>query len=260
MKLELSRWNPSTILENRMILVHGRRGTGKSTLLESIMYDLQDRFDIVIGFCPTSTTRKMLLQHIPEACVFDNHDDGIIEIVMNELGNLLGGPKARKGLIVEDDVAFEKNIFSTKVMSRLALNGRHQGVTYMNCIQYSVCIPPQIRSQFDITITLRENIRANRVRLHEFFFGVFDTLEEFSAVLSAVTEDYGALVLDNTATANDISKVVFWYKSHYPIPPFTMGRKCFFTLTEMYRRKHKLESAKDDNVEAKRPKVEVEMK
>jgi hypothetical protein len=60
---------------------------------------------------------------------------------------------------------------------------------------------------------LRENIQQNRERLWKMFFGIFPTLDAFNAALTACTENYSCLVLDNTSKSNKIEDCVFWYKA-----------------------------------------------
>jgi hypothetical protein len=45
------------------------------------------------------------------------------------------------------------------------------------------------------------------------FFGIFPTLDAFNAALTACTENYSCLVLDNTSKSNRLEDCVFWYKA-----------------------------------------------
>ena len=49
-----------------------------------------------------------------------------------------------------------------------------------------------------------------------------------------VTENYGVLVLDNTAPTNRLEDCLFWYRAEVNLPPFKMGKPIFYKLSQKY--------------------------
>ena len=77
-------------------------------------------------------------------------------------------------------------------------------------------ITPDIRTNTDYVFALKENIRKNRERMYNEFFGVFPSFPVFDALFLEVTQDYRCLVLDNTKPSTKIEDCVFWYVAPSP--------------------------------------------
>ena len=89
---------------------------------------------------------------------------------------------------------------------------------FMLTMQYCMDLSPDLRANIDYVYILRENIIQNREKLYKNFFGIFPSFDMFNQVMTACTENYECLVLDNTSKSNKIEDVVFWYKArlHHP--------------------------------------------
>ena len=71
-------------------------------------------------------------------------------------------------------------------------------------MQYSLGIPPSLRTNVDYIFILRENIVSNRKRLYEQYAGMFPTFESFAQIMDQCTENYECLVINNNAKSNII--------------------------------------------------------
>ena len=104
------------------------------------------------------------------------------------------------------------------------MNGRHWNIFFMLTMQYCMDLSPDLRANIDYVFILRENIIQNREKIYKNFFGIFPTFDMFNQVLTACTENFECLVLDNTARSNKIEDVVFWYKAKlHPPGTFKIG-------------------------------------
>lgn len=233
MHLKLHRWQPDTIKQNRIILIIGRRGSGKSILLENLLYDIRKRFNFAVSCCPTVASNKMFQKHLPDAFVYQKgHDVNHLQKTLDAMDNEVRNNTQKQMLYVWDDTGFDKSIMSSKSMRELAQNGRQKNMTWISTVQYSKDVPPVIRSQVDYVICLRDNIINNRRKLYTDFCGIFPSFNEFNDVFTEVTRDYTALVFDQTSTENDITKTVFWYKAKENLPSFKIGNESFFWLSK----------------------------
>jgi len=79
-----------------------------------------------------------------------------------------------------------------------------------------------MRGNIDYVFVLKDNIIANRERLHRNFFGMIPNFEMFQQIMNQCTENYECLVLDNTSVSNEIEDCVFWYKAK-PRDNFLVG-------------------------------------
>ena len=107
------------------------------------------------------------------------------------------------------------------------MNGRHYKLLFILTMQFSLGIPPQLRSQVDYTFILRENIWSNRKRLYEHYAGMFPTFEMFCETMDQCTENFECLVIDNTSKSNKIEDQVYWYKAD-KVPNFKIGANEFW--------------------------------
>ncbi len=64
------------------------------------------------------------------------------------------------------------------------------------------------------------------------FFGCFATFDDFNAVFDRCTQNYEALVLDNTVQTSSITDCIFWYKASTDLPPFRIGRPVYYALEQ----------------------------
>jgi hypothetical protein len=93
-------------------------------------------------------------------------------------------------------------------------------------------VPTDIRGNIDYVFALKELSMANRRRLYEFFFGMFNTFGDFDRVFSACTRNFGALVLDKTVNANSVQDCVRYYIATPILPEFKLGRQVYFEMSD----------------------------
>ena len=154
--------------------------------------------------------------------------------------------------ILLDDCMYDKKFLKDTCIRQCFMNGRHWKLFFMLSLQYCMDLSPDLRSNVDYVFVLRENVIQNRERIYKSFFGIFPTLDMFSQVMNACTENYECLVLDNTSRSNKIEDCVFWYKAAYPIPKFRLGSSALWKYhSKNYNRNH-LQDANQPKKELKR--------
>jgi GTPase SAR1 family protein len=221
---------------HRIMLLIGRRGSGKSVLLKDLLYNMRDRVDYAMAMCPTVESAAMLRSCLPGSSVFDRFVGHKVEALIELAQDLATRNKVRNFLLVLDDVMYDKGICRTPHFRNLFYNGRHYRITCILLLQYLVDLPPDLRAQIDYVFACREPILANRVKLFKMFFGVFATQEEFDAVLERCTQNYEVLCLDNTLSSTGPQDCVCWYKAEFKLPDFKLCAQVFHTLSERHAR------------------------
>ena len=98
-------------------------------------------------------------------------------------------------------------------------------------MQFSLGIPPNLRTNVDYVFILRENIWSNRKRLYDHYAGMFPTFEMFCETMDQCTENYECLVIDNTSKSNRIEDQVYWYKADKN-ESFKMGAPQFWNYNK----------------------------
>ena len=238
--LRLKKFAIDKIKPNRVILIIGKRGTGKSTLLKDILYHLRNQVDLGFAMTPTYDTQQMFEECLPKSHIYKEYTIECIRNILNCMESLKEQNKVRQVVIALDDCMYDKGIMKTKEMREIHMNGRHLNICLINSVQYLMDIGPDLRSQIDYVFVLKENIRSNREKLHKYFFGMFEKFDEFSLVMDKCTNNHELLVLDNTQHVNNnIEDCVFYYKANPNIGRFRIGKKIYFKLDHHFKKRNK---------------------
>jgi hypothetical protein len=211
--LKLKKFDPTKIGDERICCVIGKRGTGKSTLVADIMYHKRH---IPMGIVQSATEEgnKFYSKFVPDIFVYNDYSITAIEQVVARQKKLVSknSPNPNCFLIL-DDCMHDRKSLKSPIIRQIFQNGRHWKIFMILTAQYALDMSPDLRGNVDFVFILRENIIQNRERLYKSYFGIFPTFAQFCQVMDACTENYEALVLDNTSHSNKIEECVYWYKA-----------------------------------------------
>jgi hypothetical protein len=247
MTLELKKFDMSNIRfkqdENSgpVVVLIGRRDTGKSFLVRDLIYSHQD---IPIGtvISGTEAGNGFYGKHVPKLFIHDEYNTAIIENILKRQKTVLKQVKKEmeyykkstidpRTFVILDDCLYDSAWTKDKMMRLLFMNGRHWKIMLIITMQYPLGIPPNLRTNIDYVFILREPYIANRKRIYENYAGMFPTFESFSQVLDQCTENFECLVINNNAKTNKLQEQVFWYKAE-PRGDFKLGSKEFWEISK----------------------------
>ncbi|AJF96885.1 VV A32-like virion packaging ATPase [Pandoravirus inopinatum] len=232
--LVLHKFNHAAHKHGRINFVIGKRGTGKSVLLKDLLCSNGNQWDVVVGMSPTPESQAMLREMFPASCIHDEYDAAAVARIVSTAHALRSAGFHPRILLVLDDCMFDTCILKSKEMRDVHMNSRHLGIEVYNVVSYVMDIPKAIRSQIDYVFALREPQRAYRENLYKNFFGIFPTYKEFSTVFNACTENFGCMVIDNTARTNAIEDTVFWYRASPNPSTMLLGSRAQWLLHHMF--------------------------
>jgi hypothetical protein len=231
MTLELKKFDMKTISfkpeENQgpVIVLIGRRDTGKSYLVRDLLYYHQD---IPIGtvISGTEAGNGFYSQHVPKLFIHDEYNTAIVENILKRQRAVLKQIKKEqeiykktnidpRAFVILDDCLFDATWTKDKVMRLLFMNGRHWKIMLIITMQYPLGIPPNLRTNIDYVFILREPYISNRKRIYDNYAGMFPTFEAFCTVMDQCTENYECLVIKNNAKSNKLHEQIFWYKAEF---------------------------------------------
>jgi hypothetical protein len=228
-QLQLKKFDPAKIADDKVCVFIGKRGTGKSTLVTDILWH-KKHIPAGIAMSGTEDGNGHYKQFIPDLFVYGDYNKDAVEKLISRQHRLvktLGKQMAPSVFLLMDDCMYDRSFMRDECIRKLFMNGRHWNIFFMLTTQYCMDMLPYIRSNVDYVFVLRDNVRQNRENLYKAFFGVFPTFEQFCQVMDACTENFECLVLDNTSRSNKISDCVFWYKA--PIRKnFRVGSPAFW--------------------------------
>lgn len=221
-------------LPDRVFLIIGKRGSGKSILLRDLLYRYRSNIDFALAMTQTVPTRDMLCKHIAKPYVrLGGYDENVAERFLDICTKISADKRDQPrhmALVLDDCMGSDSGRFlKGKVITDLCLNGRHYHSALMLTTQYALMVPPAVRANCDYVFVLAETSVIVRKKIYQQFFGIFTTFAEFDQYFKVATENHSALVLDATTGSNKVKDCVFWYKADKHLPDdFKIGRSCYF--------------------------------
>ncbi len=247
MNLELKKFDMKKISfdpnssQGPVIVLIGRRDTGKSFLVRDLLYYHQD---IPIGtvISGTEAGNGFYGGMVPKLFIHDEYNTAILENIMKRQKMVIKQIKKEKeaygrtnidprAFVILDDCLYDNSWAREKLMRMMFMNGRHWKLMLVITMQYPLGVPPNLRTNIDFTFILREPYIANRKRIFENYAGMFPTFESFCQVMDQCTENYECLVVSNNVKSNRLEDQIFWYKasSH---GSFKLGAKEFWEISK----------------------------
>jgi hypothetical protein len=235
-KLPIKRFDIHSMVDHCTIAMIAKRATGKSFLTKEIMYQKRN-ISSAIAISRTEKLNSFYSEFIPDSYIYSEYGSDILSRIyerqaqMNEDNKkrIKDGkrPKDDSLMLIMDDCMSSKGTWlKDPNILELFFNGRHHHLSFILTMQYSVGIPPEMRSNFDYIFLLAEDTISNRKRLYEHYAGMFPTFDIFQQVFTDITEDYGMMVINNRIHSKNITDKVFWYKAK-KAPPFKVGCRKF---------------------------------
>lgn len=212
MKIALKKFDMSVVRDGSVVLVVGKRATGKTVLVTDLLYQKRNT-PLVVVVSGTESANAYFSQFVPDLFIYDTYSPDILTNLIAMQKRKISRGKPESALILLDDCAFEKSLKSDKMIRWVLMNGRHVHITIIITTQYAMSLGPELRGQADFVFAFKDNVRANRQRLYEHFFGVFDNYAQFSKVFDACTQDFRCLTMNNISAGTRPTDSVFWYKA-----------------------------------------------
>ena len=235
-KIQIKKFNIHDMVDHCTIAMIAKRATGKSFLTKEIMFQKRN-ISTAIAISRTEKLNSFYSEFIPDSYIYSEYSSDILNRIYERQGvineenkkRLKDGKNVKDDslmLIMDDCMSSKGTWLKDPNILELFFNGRHHHISFILTMQYSVGIPPELRSNFDYIFLLAEDTISNRKRLYEHYAGMFPTFDIFQQVFSDITDDYGILVINNRIHSKNITEKVFWYKAK-PVPKFKVGSNKF---------------------------------
>lgn len=239
------------VREGPVIVLIGRRDTGKSYLVQDLLFHHKD-IPLGVVISGTEAGNGFYSQHVPKLFLHDEYKSSIIAKSLQRqktLAKHIQKEEAAYGkssidarlFIILDDCLYDSSWTKDVMMRLLFMNGRHWKIMLIITMQYPLGVPPNLRTNIDYVFILREPYLANRKRIYDNYAGMFPTFESFCQVMDQCTENYECLVINNNAKSNKLQEQIFWYKAEAH-RPFKMGSK------EYWDASNEMDSEEEDEI------------
>lgn len=241
MNFQIKKFNIETIrdrceIDSRkspMIVVIGKKDTGKSFLVKDILYHTQNAFPVGTVISGTEVANEFFQHMVPSKLIHDKYKP---DIVMNTIKRQLAVKTHRnqdkhknggnsnvdpRAFLILDDCLYDSTWIREESTRYVFMNGRHIDLMTIITMQYPLGITPNLRTNVDFIFILRETMINNRKRIYDNYAGMFPTFEMFCQFMDQCTENYECLVICNGVSSNKLEDQVFWYKASEH-PPFKL--------------------------------------
>lgn len=216
-----------------MIVVIGKKDTGKSFLVKDILFNTQNAFPVGTVISGTEVANEFFQHMVPSKLIHDKYKpDIVMNVIKRQLAiktkrnqdKAAGGGNSNvdpRAFLILDDCLYDSSWIREESTRYVFMNGRHIDLMTIITMQYPLGVTPNLRTNVDFIFILRETMIGNRKRIYENYAGMFPTFEMFCQFMDQCTENYECLVICNGVASNKLEDQVFWYKAS-DHPPFKM--------------------------------------
>lgn len=224
MSIEINKFHSKLAPKHFVSLAIGRRRSGKTTSIISLMHEMKNNYSIVIIFCGSISTCEQYAKHVPKAFIHNNYNENVLKsLIATQESNRKQKKKVRDILIIFDDLAFNNKIFKSKEITFLFFNGRHVNVSVILSTQDAVALSPGLRGNVDFILCSTERNPVYRERIYKYYSVCFKSFAEFDLAYRTFTDNFGMLVLTNFGNGYNLADNIFYYKATWPLPEFKMN-------------------------------------
>jgi len=225
-KVDVEVFKPSEAKRYSTWLIIAPRNSGKTVLLNDLLYHTKHHYDFCVAMVGTESTADFFADKIPQQLIYrSGYDEKAAEKFIEVSKKCVRSGKPRKGALILDDCVFDKKVMNSQPIRTLHLNGRHFHTTVFMTSQYGLATPPVIRGNVDYVVALADANKENRKKLYKYFFGTYETIKDFEFAFEQITKNYGAMIMDKTSAAGATIKC---YRAAVDIPPFKLCKQEFY--------------------------------
>jgi hypothetical protein len=223
MKLELRKFDPSTIKSDSVVVFIGKRNTGKSYCMKDILsYHKELPVGIVIS--PTESANNYFEKFIPNMLIYDEYQPAIVKRFLDRQVNINKHKNEQikkygssdidnRAFLILDDCLYDKSWPTDKNIRSIFMNGRHYKIFFLITMQYCLGLPPILRANIDYVFIFKNNLIKEREKIYNHYAGIFNDFSTFCTVMDKCTDNYECLVIDNKVQSNKLEDQVKWYKA-----------------------------------------------
>lgn len=223
---QIKKFDLHSLKDNATIALIGKRRSGKSYLMRSIM-KVKRHLPIGIAMSPTEKSNRFFRDYMPSSFVYYDWDTDAVTNMMErqeeiasrvDVGSDLEGlPRDPTAFIIADDCMYDKKNWRSTLVRNIFMNGRHWKLFFLFTMQYCVDIMPELRANIDYVFVFKESVKNQKTNLYKMFFGMFPTFKDFENVFDRIARNFDCIVLDTTSGNYEVENCIFWYRAtEYP--------------------------------------------
>lgn len=211
--VDVHEFSFSSLPDTGFYEVLGKRGTGKTTWTKYILqFSKYAKTGIFVVMCGSETIKESWAQVVHPMYIQDASVQ-YLEKLRDDRNAVVKKRKKQNELqdvehvtLVLDDVASNRKIMRSGILSYLACNSRHLHMSIFILAQFHCQVPPEVRNQNDYIFMLSTSDRKSIKRIYEEYASCSNE-RIFRALLTFCTSDHGLFVVNNSSSGNDLSDI-----------------------------------------------------
>lgn len=182
---------------NKLIVVSGKRNSGKSKYIEYLFSKIGDEFDGIFVISPTAKLNNEY-KWIPDLYLRTFYDEQFVEnIIRHQVSTIKSGNNPPNVCLILDDIIGNIDTHHNELFQILATKGRHYKITLIIIVQHMKSVlSPVIRDNLDL-VFLSKNGYQNLDCLYQMISTNMQRTEFFNFIHDN-TKDYSILIYDNS--------------------------------------------------------------
>lgn len=180
--------------ESHVIVVIGRRNTGKSVLVRDFLNHNQSNTTGTV-ITVTEKGREFYGSLYQKPIIHQEYKHtAIIENIIKEQKEKIKRGETERTFIVLDQ-CFYDNSWAKEPMRQLLNEGKGLNITTVLIMQYPMGMPNELREQIDCVFFMEESVLTNRKRFYDYYGGAFPSFDTLCHLMNQYTQNYGCLVI-----------------------------------------------------------------
>jgi hypothetical protein len=167
-----------------VILLVGKRGSGKSIVIREILENLKDIPVKAVVSCEGNSFYKKFL---PSTLIYEKYEQNIVENILQHQENDNTLLDSRKIVVFDDCLFGSTTLENNNILGQLIMNCRHYNIIPIIAIQFPLYIDPIVKRNIDYVFIFREDYNGNKKRIYENYAGIFPSFNSFCKVMNQCT-------------------------------------------------------------------------
>lgn len=214
------------------LVVVGKPGTGKSTLIKALLHSKKHIFPVGMAMSGSEDSNHAYREIMPSTFVYNEYDEEKLSdfVKRQKLAHAhLPNPWA---VIILDDCTDDPRIFNKPLQQAMYKKGRHWKCMYILSLQYAMDVKPVIRTNVDGIFIMREPLLKNRKSLYENYASVIPDFTTFCELMDQLTNDYCSLYIHGATHTNNWQDCVYYWKAPVVDPNWKLGSPEYWAFHE----------------------------
>lgn len=199
----LNKFDLNNLCKNPSICIIGRRGSGKSRLINKLLSNLDpsviSNTDII---APKEELSPYLSQIYPQAKMHYKYCSDIIEDQVKD---------TTESCLVLNDCCTGVQLKS-ELLLKMIYDGHHSNTTRIMTMQFPGPLAPEIRYNLDYIFICFDDSCANQRKLYDHYGGMFPSFNMFKQVFLQATVNFNCMVIAKQSGPN-LSNKVFYFNA-----------------------------------------------